>query len=140
LALQVQVHAAIWVDGKLVVHRSMRHGRDRVTLPGGRVKVRESIPDALRREVREEVDLDVEIGALRFAGEVLNLSLQDVLLIFDATIVGNVQPGDLDLVDPRSPEAERILPPVVTALASEPGNGAPPWLGNLAIADQVASE
>jgi ADP-ribose pyrophosphatase YjhB (NUDIX family) len=140
LALRVQVHAAIWVDGKLVVHRSMRHGRERLTLPGGRVKLRESIHDALRREVREEVQLDVEIGALRFAGEVLNLSLQDVLLIFDATIVGTVEPGDLDLVDPGSPDAQRILPPVVAALATWPVDGAPHWLGNLAIADQLASD
>ena len=140
MALRVQVHAAIWVDGKLVVHRSMRHGRERLTLPGGRVKLRESIHDALRREVREEVQLDVEIGTLRFAGEVLNLSLQDVLLIFDATIAGPVQASELDLVDPASQDAQRILPPVVTALANWPVDGAPHWLGNLAIADPLASE
>ena len=139
MALRVQVHAAIWIDGKLVVHRSMRHGRARVTLPGGRVKLRESIHEALRREVREEVKLDIEIGTLRFAGEVLNMSLQDVLLIFDATIAGTVQPGDLDLVDPSSQEADRILPPVAAALATWAVDDAPHWLGNLAIADQVST-
>jgi ADP-ribose pyrophosphatase YjhB (NUDIX family) len=137
LALQVQVHAAIWVDGKLVVHRSTRHGRDRVTLPGGRIKPRESIHDGLRREVQEEVRLDVEVGELLFAGEVLNLSLQDVILIFNATILGAIDARELDLVAPDSPDARRILPPVVTALTTTQAAsaGQPRWLGNLAVAD-----
>lgn len=137
MALRVQVHAAIWVDDKLVVHRSQRHGRERMTLPGGRLKLRESAHDGLRREVREEVKLDVDVGELLFAGEVLNLSLQDILLIFSATIAGPVDAASLDLVSPTAPEAATILPPVLAALnAQRTASHRPPrWLGNLAEID-----
>lgn len=39
-------------------------------LPGGGIKFGESPPEALKREYREEVDINVEVGNLVFAGDV----------------------------------------------------------------------
>jgi ADP-ribose pyrophosphatase YjhB (NUDIX family) len=136
LAVRVQVHGAIWVRDQLVVHRSRRHNRERVTLPGGRVKDRESVTDALVREVREEVDLDVDVGELLFAGEVVNAStLHDVVLVFAATIRSGADTAGLDLVDPASPEAASVLPPVLAELTryrdTPPDQRRTLWRGNL---------
>lgn len=68
---RVKVRAVIWVDERVVVHRELRRGVPQVTLPGGRVVERESVMDALRREVLEEVGLEIEVGDLLFAAEVM---------------------------------------------------------------------
>jgi hypothetical protein len=93
----------------------------------------------LRREVREEVQLDVEVGDLLFAAEVLNLGTQDVVLIFNASIRGIVEEGSLDLVSLTSPEVAGILPPVVGALtaARAGAHERRRWLGNVAVAEGV---
>jgi hypothetical protein len=47
MPLRAHVHAAIWVQDKLVVYRRPQRGTVHVTLPGGRVKDRESVTCAL---------------------------------------------------------------------------------------------
>jgi ADP-ribose pyrophosphatase YjhB (NUDIX family) len=114
----VKVRAVIWVNGRLVVHRERRQGVPYVTLPGGRVNERESVTDALRREVLEEVGLEIEIGDLLLAAEVISgASQQNVELLFEAWPRGVVDEQHLDLLDPAGPRAEDLLPPVVAALA-----------------------
>lgn len=133
MPLRVHVHAAIWVDGRVAVHRRVQHDREHVTLPGGRVKDRETVVDALQREVGEEIDRDIEVGELLLAGEVNATSRQDVVLVFAARLRPPAAIGSLDLVDPAGPEAAAVLPPVLDWL---PAPGAPErehpiWLGNL---------
>ena len=41
--MTVNVRAVIWVDGGLLVHKVRHRGEERVTLPGGRVKERETV-------------------------------------------------------------------------------------------------
>lgn len=130
MPLRVHVHAAIWMDGKLAVHRHHHHGRDHVTLPGGRVKDREALLDALRREVREEIGREIDIDDLLFAGEVNRTSRQDVVLIFGARLHSPSDLGELEFVDPEGSEAEAVLPPVLDRLASV-RREQPLWLGNL---------
>ncbi len=132
---RVKVRAVIWVDERVVVHRAHRRGELHVTLPGGRVNDRESIADALRREVREEVGLDVEIGDLLFAAEVLSgARLQDLELVFEARSLAPSDEQQLDLVDPADPAALEILPPVLAELARRRGSpdaAVSRWLGNI---------
>jgi len=47
-------------EGKILLAKSHKWF-DKYTLPGGHIEVGESMVDAVRREVREEVGLDVEV-------------------------------------------------------------------------------
>jgi len=135
MSARVKVRAAIWVQDRLVVHRTSRLGNERVTLPGGWVGQRESVTDALARELHEELGITVELGDLLFAAEVLNSSSrQDIELIFAAMLPDDVDTSSLSLVDPSGPEADRVLPPVVNQLVSQRKGAADVparWLGNL---------
>ena len=132
---RVKVRAVIWVDERVVVHRVQRRGALHVTLPGGRVNERESVTDALRREVREEVGIEVEVGELVFAAEVISgATRQDVELVFEAIASGGLDEHRIDLVHPTEPAAAHVLPPVLSELtryreASQAH--VPRWLGNL---------
>jgi ADP-ribose pyrophosphatase YjhB (NUDIX family) len=107
---RVKVRPVIWVNGRLVVHRERRQGVAYVTLPGGRANDRESVSDALRREVLEEIGLEIEIGDLLCAGEVMGSpTQQDVELLFDAWPRGAFDEQSLHLVDPAGAEAEEVL-------------------------------
>ncbi|HTX46310.1 MAG TPA: NUDIX domain-containing protein [Solirubrobacteraceae bacterium] len=134
MPLRVKVRAVIWVDSQIVVHRVRRHGELHVTLPGGRVNERESIPDALRREVCEEVGLDVDVGDLLFAAEVVSgARRQDVELLFEARVRDPVDAQQLDLVDPSDASID-VLPPVLAEiwrLRESRDSIGRRWLGNL---------
>jgi 8-oxo-dGTP diphosphatase len=66
------VSAAIIRDGKiLVVRRARKPALNLYTLPGGAVETGETLTDAVRREVREETQLDVEPVALAGHREVI---------------------------------------------------------------------
>ena len=75
----------------LVVQRRHEPAAGRWTLPGGRVDLGETLADAVRREVREETGLDVEVGDLVGVTEVRTTTHHYVILDFHAVITG----GDL---------------------------------------------
>lgn len=61
----VGVGAVVIKDAKaLVVKRANEPYKGQWSIPGGRVELGESLVDAVRRELREETGLDVEVGAL----------------------------------------------------------------------------
>ncbi len=77
LIFRPSVYAAILVDGcALLVHA---HSTGKFMFPGGGVEPGERLEEALRREVREETGLEVEVG--RFA------AFQEEFLYYD--------PGDV---------------------------------------------
>ena len=69
--MRVKVRAVIIQNGKLVVSRERRRGAEHILLPGGRVKTRESLAEALVREVAEETGLHVAPVRLLYVAEVL---------------------------------------------------------------------
>jgi ADP-ribose pyrophosphatase YjhB (NUDIX family) len=64
--VRVSVKAIIIQDGHLLLVRSRDRQGDWYLLPGGGQHPGESLPAALRRECREEIGVDVEVGGLRF--------------------------------------------------------------------------
>ena len=131
--MRVKVRAVIWVADQLVVNKVIRRGATHVSLPGGRVNERESVTAALRREVREEIGIEIKVGELLLVAEVhSNARRQDLELIFEATCDGAVDTADFNLVDPRAPESP-VLPPVLEQIVAihDGSRVGQCWLGNL---------
>jgi nucleoside triphosphatase len=57
-------------EGKILLARSHKWF-DKYTLPGGHIEVGESMVDAVRREVKEEVGLDVEVVEMLLVHEAI---------------------------------------------------------------------
>lgn len=55
-------------DGKLLVQRA--EGGDGLAVPGGHLAFGETAQEALRREFREELGINIEVGGLAAVGEV----------------------------------------------------------------------
>jgi 8-oxo-dGTP diphosphatase len=134
--MRVKARAVILRDGKLVVSRERRRGRDHVLLPGGRVRDGESITDALIREVREETGLEiVPIRLLYVAEAVGSYRIHDLNLVWLAELRDpNAEIDDQALMPLDSPRVDSIMPPIVDRIAADASNGWPPaprWLGNI---------
>jgi ADP-ribose pyrophosphatase YjhB (NUDIX family) len=132
--LRVKVRALIHHDGKVVVDRSTRAGKPHLALPGGRVNRWESTEDALVREVREELGIDVQPERLLYVFEATSPHrLEDLNLVFLARPLQELDPSQLDLVDPRE-AARKVLPPILDLIADDLDAGlpeSPRWLGNV---------
>src|SRR5687768_15799855 len=90
---QIAIGAIVIHDGALLmVQRANEPGKGLWSLPGGRVEQGEYLADALRREVREETGLAVEVGELAGILEVPGDDLHYVVLDFHATVDGVVEP------------------------------------------------
>ncbi|MEA2453321.1 MAG: 8-oxo-dGTP diphosphatase [Actinomycetota bacterium] len=80
-------------DGKLLmVQRANDPGKGLWSLPGGRVEHGEYLADALRREVKEETGLEVEVGELAGILEVSGPDLHYVILDYHATLAATATP------------------------------------------------
>jgi mutator protein MutT len=82
----------------LMVRRAKDPGRQLWSIPGGHVERGEYLTDALKREVKEETAVDVEVGEL--VG-ILELPGEDHLIVLDyhATAVSDDDPIPGDDVD-----------------------------------------
>jgi ADP-ribose pyrophosphatase YjhB (NUDIX family) len=69
-----------------LLRRAFHEGAGRWTFPGGYVELGESVEDAARRETREELEMDIELG--RLVGVYSRAEERTVLVVFDARALG----------------------------------------------------
>jgi 8-oxo-dGTP pyrophosphatase MutT (NUDIX family) len=99
--VRVSVKAIIIRDGRVLLVKSCDQDGDWYLLPGGGQQHGESLPAALRRECREEIGVEVEVGALRLVRDYIGKNhqfaagdgdLHQIELMFECTIRGSAEP------------------------------------------------
>ena len=105
---RIRVAPVILQDGAVLLVRHVKEGRTYWLLPGGGVEYGESLGEAVRREMREETGLDVEVGELLFANDSIppDRHRHVVNLYFLARVVG----GDLRVGDDWNLAEARFVP------------------------------
>jgi 8-oxo-dGTP diphosphatase len=83
-------------EALLMVRRAQEPARGLWSVPGGKVERAEYLADAVRREVREETGLEIEVGDVAGFFEVIGEDDHYVIMDFLATYEGDdsPQPGD----------------------------------------------
>ena len=143
----MRVAALMLLDGKVVLVRHRAGSSTYHLLPGGGVDYRETVEDALVREVREETGLEAAVGRPLFVNDTIDPhgSRHVVNLTFAAEIIGGEitdTPEDrrveaVDLVDPgeladaRSSAADRAE--LLAALSAGSEHAPARYLGSLFI-------
>ena len=83
---RIAVYAIIFADRRVLL--ALRHNIDWWNLPGGGMELGETVDEAMRREVREETGLEVEVE--RLVGVYSKPQKQEVVLTFRCRAVGGV--------------------------------------------------
>jgi 8-oxo-dGTP diphosphatase len=105
---QVAVGAVIFKENKvLLVKRGQAPAKGKWAVPGGKINAGEIMAEALKREIREETNLEIEVGDVVLVFDVLEhdekgqLLFHYVIIDFECSYVrGELRPGD-DAVEAR---------------------------------------
>ena len=86
-AIPRDAQGRIWL-----LRRTLHEGAGRWTVPGGYVELGETVEDAARRETREEMEIDIELGDL--VGVYSRATERTVLVVFAARALGTPRETD----------------------------------------------
>ena len=83
--------ALIYHDGKVLLARDV--GEDRFDIPGGRLNVGEQPRSALAREIKEEICIDIEVGAPFYTCTTVwgKEKSPHYFVVFDAELISSLQ-------------------------------------------------
>jgi len=86
---RIRVAALIVEDGRILLVRHEKESRSYWLLPGGGLDYGESLSDALRRELYEEIRVEIEPGPLVFVSETIapDNTRHTVQMVFRARII-----------------------------------------------------
>jgi 8-oxo-dGTP diphosphatase len=148
--VRVSVKAIIVVDGRLLVTRNRDAEGDFFLLPGGGQEHGESLPDALRRECREEIGVDVEVHDVRLVRDYIgrnhefadhNSDAHQLEIMFRCTLRGEVVAGGgtmpdawqvgVDWLDLASLGEQRLYPKVLQRVLPHLPADSPIYLGDV---------
>src|SRR3989440_12454161 len=90
---QLRVAAIIIRQDQILLVEHRKRGQRYWVLPGGRLQGNETLDAALRRELREELALEAQVGRLVIVCETLAPDRHVVNLIFQAEVGGGVRPS-----------------------------------------------
>jgi 8-oxo-dGTP diphosphatase len=96
---QLRVAAIILRQDQLLLVEHRKRGQRYWVLPGGRLEGNETLDNALRRELEEELSVEARVGRLVIVCESLAPDRHVVNLIFQAEIGESAEPQ----LDPRDP-------------------------------------
>jgi ADP-ribose pyrophosphatase YjhB (NUDIX family) len=140
---RVRVAALILLEGDIVVVRHRAGPATYHLLPGGGVDYRETLEDALVREVAEETGLRIEVGRPLLINDTIDPhgSRHVVNITFGSTVIGgqitdHPQDNRVEAVELVAPSALKKLdfrPPIADAIATIVTSGGGPalYLGSL---------
>lgn len=140
---RIRVAAIIVEDGRILLVRHEKDGQSYWMLPGGGVDYGETLAEALRRELREELNIEAAIGPLMLANDSIpeDRHRHIVNLYFAARITGGElrTGGDARVVEaafqpldaledlPVRPVFQTLLKTAITEASEAALN---PYLGN----------
>lgn len=73
-SFNVRVYGLLVQDGKVLVTDEIRGGTKMTKFPGGGLEFGEGLADGLKREFKEELNIDVKIGELFYINDFLQVS------------------------------------------------------------------
>jgi ADP-ribose pyrophosphatase YjhB (NUDIX family) len=118
--IRIRAAAIIVENGRILLEKHAKDGREYWVLPGGGVDPGETLSEGLRRELREEIGVETETGALAFACEAIapDASRHIVQLAFLASITAGTP--RVTGLDPRVVDAAWIPVEEVAGLEMYP--------------------
>jgi len=84
--VSVRVAAVVVREGRVLLARHEKAGETYWVLPGGAVEPGETLAEALRRELREEVGIEAELGELLFVNDGYRPEAEIVAVYFAAKL------------------------------------------------------